>query len=244
MTADSTPKSENSRPSQPECPAGRADCNIIEEITELRQSLTELSNLVGTDPLTSLANYRQFIQALEQEIERTGRTGQPTTLIMLDIDFFKQVNDRWGHEVGNQALILIAKLLQQTVRKLDIPCRYGGEEFAVILPNTELRASIPVAERLRQVIEETPLSIGEEQLSLTVSLGIDTLESSEATDPEELIRRADHYLYQAKQNGRNQIQHPELPTVAVVSRAEKDSLANLFGRKAEAKKEKSKGEQP
>lgn len=242
MTADSTPPPEDSRQNRPECPAGKTECAIIDELAELRQSLAELSDLVGTDPLTGIANYRSFMQALEQEMERTGRSGQPTTLIMLDLDFFKKVNDTWGHEVGNQALIHIARLLQQTVRKLDIPCRYGGEEFAVILPNTNLRASIPVAERLRQIIEETPLQVDEQPLSLTASLGVDTFDVVEEAGPEELIKRADHYLYQAKQKGRNQVQYAELSKIEVVSREEKESLFKLFGRKAEEKKETPPGD--
>lgn len=215
---------------QPDCPAGKKDCFIIAELVEIRQSLAELAEQVRTDPLTGLANYRYFSQALEQEMERTQRSGQPTTLIMLDIDHFKKVNDRWGHEVGNQALVHIAKLMLETVRKLDIPCRYGGEEFAIILPNTELSASVPVAERLRRAIDETPLTVDEKKLSLTASLGIGSYLLGEKATPEELVQRADHYLYLAKQEGRNQVRHAALPPVEVVSRDEKDALFNLFGR--------------
>lgn len=229
MTADSTPTAKEASNSQPECPVGKDDCGIVAEIVELRQSLAELSELVRTDPLTGLANFRYFSAALGQEIERTQRSGQPTTLIMLDIDFFKKVNDQWGHEIGNQALIHIAKLMRQTVRKLDIPCRYGGEEFAMILPNTDLPASIPVAERLRQTIAETPLAVGAEQLRLTASLGIDTYRLGEQATAEELVQRADHYLYLAKQEGRNQVRHATLPSVELVSRDEKETLFNLFG---------------
>lgn len=229
MTADSTTSPKAPASPSPTCPLGKQDCPFIEELDELRHSLEELSDLVRTDQLTGLANYRSFCQLLEQEIERTERSGQPTSLIMLDIDFFKQVNDNWGHEVGNQALIHIAQLMLQTVRRLDTPCRYGGEEFAVILPNTDLGAALPVAERLRQVIAETPLQVDERQLELTASLGIATYQLGEKTTPEELVQRADHYLYQAKQEGRNRVCHPELPKVELVSRDEKDALFNLFG---------------
>lgn len=230
MTADSTASPKAPASLSPTCPLGKQDCPFIEELDELRLSLEELSDLVRTDQLTGLANYRSFCQLLEQEIERTERSGQPTSLIMLDIDFFKQVNDNWGHEVGNQALIHIAQLMLQTVRRLDTPCRYGGEEFGVILPNTDLGAALPVAERLRQVIAETPLQVDERQLELTASLGIATYQLGEKTTPEELVQRADHYLYQAKQEGRNQVCHPELPKVELVSRNEKDALFNLFGK--------------
>ncbi len=229
MTAKTTPTAQASLTSQSQCPAGKKDCHIIDELAALRQSLSELSELVRTDPLTGLANYRYFSQAMEQELERTQRSGQPTTLIMLDIDHFKKVNDQWGHEVGNQALKHLAQLIVQTVRKLDIACRYGGEEFAIILPNTTLPASIPVAERLCQTIAETPLLVGEKQLQLTASLGIDTYKFGEQASPEELVQRADHYLYQAKQEGRNRVRHASLPAAELISQAEKSDLFNLFG---------------
>lgn len=232
MTADSSPTTDDSSNNPPECPVGKIDCPIIAEIVALRQSVTELSELVRTDTLTGLANYRYFTQALGQEMERTQRSGQPTTLIMLDIDFFKKVNDRWGHEVGNQALVHIARLMLQTVRRLDIACRYGGEEFAIILPNTELSASIPVAERLRSSIAETSLTVGEKQLQLTASLGIASYVSGEESRVEELVQRADHYLYQAKQSGRNQVRYAPLPEIDVVSREEREALFKLFGRSA------------
>ncbi len=224
--ADSPDPTETGRPL---CPDGGSECRLFDELVELRQSVDELSQLVRTDPLTGLANYRYFCQALEQEMERTRRSGQPTTLIMLDIDHFKKVNDDWGHEVGNQALIHVSRLMRQTVRKLDIPCRYGGEEFAIILPNTLLSASIPVARRLRQTIEKVPLRVADKRLQLTASLGIDTFSADQDASVEELVQRADHYLYQAKQEGRNQVRHASLPPADIVSREEKDDLFKLFG---------------
>lgn len=213
----------------PSCPVGEKSCPVADEVTILRLKLEELSNLVRTDTLTGIANYRHFLQGLEQEMERTQRTGQPTSLIMLDIDFFKKVNDCWGHEVGNQALIHIARLIVQTVRKLDIPCRYGGEEFAVILPDTELRACLPVAERIRQIIAATPLKIAQQNLQLTASLGIATYSTNQQTAAEELIQQADFYLYQAKESGRNRVCHPEVPKIDAVTNEEKQVLSELFG---------------
>ena len=213
----------------PICPVGEPDCGIINEVAVLRQNLEELSNLVRTDTLTGIANYRYFLQALEQEIERTQRGGQPTSLIMLDIDFFKKVNDQWGHEVGNQALVHLSRLLQQIVRKLDIPCRYGGEEFAVILPNTNLAACLPVAERIRQGIEESSLDVAGKPLRMTVSLGIATYTDKQETTVEDLVKQADHYLYQAKESGRNRVCHAEFPSVDVVTTEEKQALSELFG---------------
>jgi diguanylate cyclase (GGDEF)-like protein len=220
------------------CPVGEADCVIASEVGELRQNLAELSDLVRTDTLTGIANYRYFLQALEQEIERTQRSGQPTSLIMLDIDFFKKVNDLWGHEIGNQALVHISRLIVQTVRKLDIPCRYGGEEFAVILPDTDLRASVYGAERIRRAIEEHPLPVAQQALKLTASLGIATFTTNQPITVEELVEEADRYLYQAKDNGRNRVCHAELPILDAVSNEEKQVLSELFGG-SQSKKESS-----
>ena len=230
MTKTSTQPENMHLPELPACPVGESDCAALTQIQDLRRSLEELSQLVRTDPLTGIANYRFFVMALEQEIERTQRNGQPTSLIMLDIDFFKKVNDDWGHEIGNQALIHVSQQILETVRKLDITCRYGGEEFAVILPNTELAASIPVANRIRQQIADSPLQVGDKPLVLTASLGIDTFLPGQSCTPEELVQRADHYLYQAKQQGRNQVCHASLKPLDMVSREEREVLFNLFGR--------------
>ena len=229
MTNNSTQPDQPQQPDLPACPAGKSDCAALTEIQQLRQALAELSQLVRTDPLTGIANYRYFVIALEQELERTKRSMQPTSLIMLDIDFFKKVNDKWGHEVGNQALIHISKQIQGTVRMLDIACRYGGEEFAIILPNTDLAASVPVANRIRQQIADSPLLVDGQPLSLTASLGIDTFLPRQTCTPEELVQRADHYLYQAKQQGRNQVCHASLQPLDMVSREEREDLFNLFG---------------
>ena len=229
MTNDSTHPEDSQHRALPECPVGKSDCAALTEIHALRQSFDEMSQLVRTDPLTGIANYRYFVMALEQEIERTQRSEQPTSLVMVDIDFFKKVNDDWGHEVGNQALVHITRQIQKTVRKLDIACRYGGEEFAIILPNTNLAASIPVANRIRQQIAETPLLVDNKPLSLTASLGIDTFLPGQTCTPEELVQRADHYLYQAKQQGRNQVCHATLLPLDMVSREEREALFNLFG---------------
>lgn len=227
-----TVKQEESHTSPPSpliCPVGESSCSALDEVADLRRHLTELSNLVRTDTLTGIANYRYFVQALEQEIERTQRSGQPTSLIMIDIDFFKKVNDRWGHETGNQALIHISKLLQKTVRKLDIPCRYGGEEFAVILPNTNLGACLPVAERIRAGVEITPLDVDGKELSMTISLGIATYSDQDDISVEELVKEADSYLYEAKESGRNRVCHAPLPSIDIVTHEERQALSDLFG---------------
>ncbi len=217
------------------CPAGIVDCPVAAEVNKLQEEVSRLSELISTDTLTGLANYRYFLQALDQEMERTMRSGQPTSLIMLDIDHFKKVNDSWGHETGNQALKHVAGMIARTVRRLDIACRYGGEEFAVILPDTDLGAAAQVAERIRQAIAESPLELGSNTLELTASLGIATYRLDRKSVPDDLVARADHFLYQAKQEGRNRVCHPPLEPPTLVSSEERQELSALFGRQARKK---------
>ena len=216
----------------PTCPVGERQCDVIDELMALRSENQSLSELVRTDTLTGLSNFRHFMQCLEQEMERSRRTLLPTGLIYIDLDFFKKVNDTWGHEVGNLALQQTASLMQACVRRIDIPCRYGGEEFAVILPSTDLMTSVQVAERIRESIENTPLAIEQQQLKLTASLGVDIYKGIGEEAPQSFIQRADSCLYRAKQEGRNQVCHADYDsqtTKSQVSHEEKDALFGLFG---------------
>lgn len=197
------------KPLVPVCSSGET-CRLNDELERLQQQVQQLSELVSLDPLTHLFNYRHFSHVLAQEMERSQRTQQATTLIMIDIDHFKQVNDTWGHEIGNQALKMVAKCLLSSVRKLDITCRYGGEEFAIILPSTEIMTGAKVAERIRENIANTPLTIYQNQaneadISLTVSLGLSMYTGSRQETAATIIASADGQLYQAKQQGRNQV---------------------------------------
>jgi len=216
----------------PNCPVGETTCNIIDELSALRLEVAELTELVHTDTLTGLNNYRHFTKALDYEMERTQRTGQATALIIVDLDFFKKVNDTWGHEIGNLALIQTSKLLKQATRKLDIPCRYGGEEFVIILPSTDLLTGMQVAERLRARIEATPLHADSHEISLTASLGIDVYLGGRQESQENFIKRVDALLYQAKDGGRNQVcsgSRTDIQSDTTVSADEKDALFGLFG---------------
>lgn len=218
-------------PTTPDCPVGERHCAIIDELVTLRQEVIELTEQVHTDTLTGLNNYRHFTKALDYEMERTQRTGQATALIIVDLDFFKKVNDTWGHEVGNQALVQTAELLKRTTRKLDIPCRYGGEEFVVILPSTDLLTGTQVAERLRARIEASPLVTEQQEVALTASLGIDVYNAGHQETQEEFIKRVDALLYDAKHNGRNQVRsgsRQDIQAETTVSQAEKDALFGLF----------------
>ena len=196
-----------SRPKKLECPVGESSCEWLAEIRKLRQQVNELSALVATDALTGLYNFRHFKTMLRNEMDRSKRSGIPTSLAMVDLDHFKRVNDTYGHEVGNQALQHLADILMSEVRTTDIVCRYGGEEFAMIFPETHLNLAIKVADRIRNEIASRPLEIEDGEVTITASMGISVYMKSSILDIDEFIESVDKYLYEAKQSGRNCICH-------------------------------------
>lgn len=206
------------------------DCPKCGLYSPWANELLALREQVITDPLTGLFNVRHFRSVLEIEIERTLRTGIPTALMMIDLDYFKQVNDRWGHEVGNQVLKLTAKLIGQATRQLDIQCRYGGEEFVVILPSTNLLLASQVAERLRELIAASELKVGDDVLRVTASIGISVRLANHTGSGDLLVKEADKCLYQAKENGRNQVCHQpyDESIEAAVNHDEKEALLGMF----------------
>jgi len=214
------------------CPVGERSCAVIDLAAQLRLELASLAEQARTDPLTGLYNFRHFRVSLEQEMERSLRTEQPTALIMVDLDHFKRVNDEWGHEVGNLALIATAKALQEATRGLDILCRYGGEEFALILPATELLLALQVAERIRAAIESSQVLVEQQHIALTASLGVDIYTHRQVDSPEQFVARTDELLYQAKQTGRNRVCHgmaEERKSPFAVSIEERALLSGFFG---------------
>ncbi|MFT5085510.1 MAG: diguanylate cyclase (GGDEF)-like protein [Lentisphaeria bacterium] len=186
---------------------GDAVCPIASDILQMRREIDELQEQVRTDHLTGLFNNRHLMYNLEQEMERTQRSHQPTTFILLDIDHFKSFNDTFGHVVGDKVLVHLSSIIQNTVRKLDIPCRYGGEEFGIILPSTPLLIGIQVAERLCEKVETTPLELDNKALPITISLGVDKHLRSHSETVKQFIARVDEQLYIAKNHGRNRVQH-------------------------------------
>lgn len=213
------------------CPVNAPQCKQREiELEQAKRELAELSELVRTDPLTGLFNFRHFREVMEVEMERTKRTNQPTALVMVDLDHFKKVNDTWGHEAGNQVLISTAKAMQSCIRQLDVACRYGGEEFAIILPAANSLIAKQVAQRICDTIASKPVMVDGVDISTTASLGIAILQANQLCSVEALVERADQALYQAKQSGRNQVCHEALDITpeVFVSKDEKDALASLF----------------
>lgn len=189
------------------CPAGDDKCTNISQVKRLQEEIKQLAALVRTDELTRLFNFRYFNQALSLEMERTRRSGQPTCLIMLDLDHFKAVNDAYGHEAGNVVLGHISSLVKKTVRRLDIPCRYGGEEFTIILPDTTLRQGVRFANRLRLIIENSPAKTSDALLGIEASFGVDVYKKGDQLTEKEFVEKVDSFLYLAKQEGRNKVCH-------------------------------------
>lgn len=188
------------------CPLGATSCSIIDELAGIRTEVRALRAQSQRDELTGLYNFRYFRNALDQEMERSRRSLLPTALIMLDLDHFKQVNDRHGHEAGNLVLRQTAEQIGRHLRKLDLGCRYGGEEFAIILPNTQLGQAIEAAERLRQMRASEPALLADgTRLQVTASLGVAIFRGTEYLSREAFVELADRELYRAKAEGRNRV---------------------------------------
>ena len=164
-----------------------------------------------TDELTGLANLRAFMNRLEQEIERSRRFSTPLALVMLDLDHFKHINDEYGHQQGDEVLALVADVLRDFSRDIDAPARYGGEELAVVLPQTDSEGAEQLAERIREAVErlEVPrVDGGAGSLHLQASFGVASLPEN-AVDRAGLIAAADAALYRAKRAGRNRVERAE-----------------------------------
>lgn len=177
---------------------------IVFDITEQKQMETLLQEqnekliaLSSIDALTGIFNRRILFERLDYEMKRTERTQKPLSVVLMDIDYFKQVNDQYGHLVGDQVLIQVAKLIQQSVRKTDIVGRYGGEEFLILLPDCSTSEGSKVAEKIRMAIKE---AVFETDLKVTISGGVAEYQNQSI---EKLVEDADNRLYEAKRNGRN-----------------------------------------
>lgn len=170
----------------------------------LRQKNQLLEALSLTDSLTGLYNRKKLDDVLASQIARFQRNHRPFALLMLDIDYFKALNDTYGHLAGDEVLVSVAKVLMQAVRNVDYAARYGGEEFAIVLVETTLDAAIDTAERIRGVLQKTVYRVGERSVSVTVSVGV--AESRiEDESGESVLARADSALYEAKHAGRNRV---------------------------------------
>ena len=170
----------------------------------------ELEHMASTDPLTRLFNRRVFLKWCEKELLRSQRSGLPFSLLMVDLDHFKRVNDHFGHQTGDEVLCAAVEHMQDSVRGIDVLCRWGGEEFAVLLPNASREATRVVAERIRENIQKVTLSAArtpaqvDQAFQLTVSIGASTYRDLD-DGLEAMLQRADQALYEAKNAGRNRV---------------------------------------
>lgn len=163
------------------------------------------------DTLTGVNNRRFYEQRLEEELSRAVRQGDALSCLFLDIDYFKRINDTWGHQIGDQALIHVAGLIRDQLRGTDVLARYGGEEFVALLPTASEKKALEVAERIRRVVEVVPLSMGDQEpLAMTLSAGVSTFLPGDPVGGQPisgsvLVHAADQALYKAKKGGRNRV---------------------------------------
>jgi two-component system cell cycle response regulator len=170
----------------------------------LRQNLDHSLELAVTDQLTGLHNRRYMAGQLDSLVKRAALGGDPVSALLIDIDHFKKINDTFGHDVGDEVLREFALRLASNVRAVDLPCRYGGEEFTVIMPDTQLVDALRIAERIRMHVSGSPFHVaqGAEVLTVTISVGVSASSGPDDT-PETLMKRADEAVYEAKKSGRN-----------------------------------------
>lgn len=176
----------------------------VRDISEHKSRENRLRRLASVDDLTQVANRRHFMALLDRETGRARRYGHAVALLMVDADHFKAINDRYGHETGDRALQLLARVARKACRAADVVGRVGGEEFAILLPETRIEKALHVAERIRLTVAQTSLMVGSRALHMTVSIGASAACGAEC-DSQELLQRADMALYTAKNQGRDRV---------------------------------------
>ena len=180
-------------------------------LRELSEANNELERLNAIDPLTGAHNRRHFDKRLRSEGRRSRREQTPLSLIIIDVDHFKSINDRYGHDGGDECLKHVTRVFQNHIhRPTDDLCRIGGEEFAVILPNTDIEGALHVAESMRRGLESSPLVYGNESIQLTASAGLSTTIIVDEDHAQRLFKFADELLYEAKSAGRNRVEYKTL----------------------------------
>ncbi len=176
---------------------------LAQELLEANKKLRELAY---RDGLTGLYNHRYFQEILEREIKRARRYKKPLSLLMIDIDHFKKINDTYGHLHGDEVLKRLAQIFSESIRACDYAARYGGEEFSIILPETPLNGALNVAERLRQRVKNTPIVLADQEIRVTISIGLAAYENTQREiTRSQLISLADKALYQSKMAGRDRV---------------------------------------
>ncbi|WP_338291140.1 sensor domain-containing diguanylate cyclase [Planctobacterium marinum] len=184
-----------------------SEVEMVKTNKQLEKTKSELKTLVALDPLTNLYNRRYFSGISKTTFNTSKRNKSELSFVILDIDHFKQVNDTYGHDVGDQVLIKLSKLLSTSLRKSDVLCRYGGEEFLIMLPDTNVERACLISDKIRQRINELSIKPTEKQkFNFTVSFGVSSINCEQDNSVESVICRADKALYKAKEGGRNRVE--------------------------------------
>jgi diguanylate cyclase (GGDEF)-like protein len=178
---------------------------VADRTEELRTQNKILEKIAITDSLTQAYNRHHFFDLSEKEIQRATRYGHPLSVMLLDVDHFKVVNDTYGHRVGDQVLVNIVRLCQENIRNIDVFARYGGEEFVILLPETACEETSLMAERICTLVAETPITLGAINISVTLSIGVACWNGDQELNFDQLLSRADIALYRAKDKGRNMV---------------------------------------
>ena len=174
------------------------------DVTDIVRHSEELERLATIDGMTGIYNRRHFLALADREWSRSKRYGRPLSFLMIDIDFFKSINDRFGHEIGDRVIVHLTAIARESKRDSDVLARIGGEEFALLLPETDLQQAEQVAERLRREAAAHPLNATSVSVPMTVSIGVAVAEDRMAGIAD-LMKAADHALYEAKIAGRNRV---------------------------------------
>lgn len=204
----------------------RAGKRIVDLQKELLEKNRRLELLSVTDGLTKLHNHRYLQDELARAFDESQRYQRPLSLAMIDIDFFKKVNDTYGHAVGDEVLKAVSQLYLSSARSTDLVARYGGEEFAVMMPETALEDAIVFAEKIRAIVASEPIQTQAGPLPVSVSIGVASVPRTKIASSKELIVAADKALYRAKRNGRNQVQAEKRGDTTRVTQPRKDQQSS------------------
>jgi len=174
---------------------------------ELKQANKKLQKKALTDDLTGLLDHGAVLKRLKEEVQRAQRQKESLSILMADLDHFKKINDKYGHQSGDTVLKKTSQFIQKAFRSYDIKGRYGGEEFLIVMPNTKPKQAQRAAQRLRKSFSKKPLSIQGKRIPVSISIGlVSSSPNKDRTDPEDLLRRSDKALYRAKEKGRNRVE--------------------------------------
>jgi two-component system cell cycle response regulator len=178
---------------------------VRDKNTQLEASFKQVEEMAATDPLTGLYNRRHFSRVIEQLFAEAQRYGKDLACVMIDLDGYKQLNDTFGHQVGDQLLVMAGKVISANMRRMDVAARYGGDEFVLLLPQASLEDATIAAQRIRDEFYQASAGILKREEGVTMSIGVSTLSQSQAAGADQLVAKADVALYRAKGAGRDRI---------------------------------------